>query len=96
MLAVGFTASDQSPVAFVVAVPVLPKELSGYTSSCTRTVRPETFEPVSLPERITPAPNFTFAWSAAIVSVPGAGLAASPALVTATTASTRRARGCDD
>jgi hypothetical protein len=29
VLAVGFTASDQSPVAFVVALPVLLKELSG-------------------------------------------------------------------
>ena len=91
MLAVGFTASDQSPVAFVVAVPVLLKALRGYTSSWTRTERLEMFEPASFPDSVTVAPNFTFALPAAMVRVPGAGLAAWPTPEIAITASPTRA-----
>src|SRR5262245_48037826 len=68
--------NDQSPVAFVVALPAFEKLPTGNSSLRIRTVRPLTFAPVSLPDSVTLPPDCTEVGDAAIVSVPGAGLAA--------------------
>jgi hypothetical protein len=73
---VGLTTNDQSPVAFVVVVPTLEKELTGNSSARIRTVRPPTFDPVSLPDSVTLPPDFTAVGAAAMLRVPGVGLAA--------------------
>jgi hypothetical protein len=54
---VGETANDQSPDAFVVAVPAVSNVSNGNGSLSTVTVRPLLFCPVSFPDRVVVPPN---------------------------------------
>ena len=92
VFAAGVTASVQSPVAFVSVFPAVSNESTGNASASTRTLRPSTFDPVSLPDSVTGVPNFTVVADAAIVSVRPGPCAAAGAASAATAIAVKSVR----